>query len=110
MSNTPEGKVKDMIKKVLKANGAWYHMPVQNGMGKPTLDFTCCYRGLFFAIEAKAPGKLMTSRQIRTCLDIKGCGGTTFVVFDEDSMGQVVTWMATQALKGSNYEQTNSSQ
>ncbi len=57
MANTPEGKVKDKIKKMLKEHGAYFHMPVQNGMGAPTLDFVGCYCSHYFAIEAKAPGK-----------------------------------------------------
>ena len=63
---TPEGKVKAAIKAVLKRVGAYYHMPVQNGMGAPSLDFVCCYKGRFVAIEAKAPGEKPTKRQIQT--------------------------------------------
>ena len=56
---TPEGMVKDAIKKVLKARGIWFYMPMQNGMGVVGIpDFICCDRGKFLAIEAKAPGKL----------------------------------------------------
>lgn len=29
---TPEGKVKEACKKYLKSIGAWYFMPVSNGM------------------------------------------------------------------------------
>ena len=53
------------IKKLLNKYGAYSHMPVQNGMGLPTLDFVCCYGGLYLAIEAKAPGKKPTQRQRR---------------------------------------------
>ena len=66
MATTPEGKVKDQIKSVLNKFGIYYFMPVQNGMGKPGLDFYCCYRGKFIAIEAKAPGKKPTPRQLNT--------------------------------------------
>lgn len=55
---TPEGRVKEHVKKVLKANNIWYFMPSANGYGKVGVpDFVCCWRGKFLAIETKAPGK-----------------------------------------------------
>lgn len=67
---TPEGKVKDQVKKVLKDNGAWFYMPVQNGMGVVGIpDIVGCIPititedmvgqtiGHFVAIETKALGK-----------------------------------------------------
>lgn len=75
---TPEGRVKKQIKEVLKKYGVYYHMPVQNGMGSPTLDFICCYRGIYLGIEAKAPGKKPTARQELTIKLIRDAGGTAF--------------------------------
>ena len=66
MAATPEKKVKDNVIKILKAHGAYYHMPVVNGMGTPTLDFVGCHKGSFFSIETKAPGKVPTPRQLLT--------------------------------------------
>jgi hypothetical protein len=61
---TPEGRVKDKIKRVLKSHGFWYYMPMQNGMGVVGVpDFVCCVRGLFVGIEAKAPGRVATKDQ-----------------------------------------------
>ena len=60
---TPEGKIKDQVKAFLKERGAWFFMPVPTGYGTPTLDFIGCYKGRFFAIETKAPGKKPTARQ-----------------------------------------------
>ena len=97
---TPEGAVKKMIKSQLKELGAYYYMPVSNGMGTPGLDFYCCYRGRFFAIEAKAPGKHPTARQYITIGDILKSGGVSFVVDGDIAMCTVVTWLAEQALKG----------
>lgn len=62
MAMTPEGRTKDGIKKLLKARGVYYYMPVQNGMGVVGVpDFICCVPcnsgGRFLAVEAKAPGK-----------------------------------------------------
>jgi hypothetical protein len=78
--STPEGKVKEQVKRVLKKRGVYWHCPVQNGMGAPSLDFICCFRGNFVAIETKAPGKKPTPRQLLTIADIEASGGKVFVI------------------------------
>ena len=83
MANTPEGKVKDAVKKFLKSRGAWYFMPVSNGMGQVGIpDIICCYKGLFVAIEAKAPGKKAntTANQERVLNAIHAADGFAWVV------------------------------
>lgn len=93
---TPEGKVKDRVKKLLKEAGAYYHLPVLNGMGAPTLDIIGCHRGAFFAIETKAPGKKPTERQLQTMEAMSAAGGTVFVVDGSGaSMATVRAWLAT---------------
>lgn len=82
---TPEAKVKEQVKKVLKAAGAYYHMPVQNGMGAPTLDFVGCAHGRFFAIETKAPGGVPTPRQRHTIDTIRNVGGGRVFIIDGDT-------------------------
>lgn len=77
---TPEGRVKELVKAVLKETGAYKFMPVQNGMGEPGLDFYCCFRGWFIAIETKAPGKVPTPRQEDTIRRIRDAGGIVFVI------------------------------
>lgn len=63
---TPEAKVKAEVKKVLIEYGCWYFMPSMNGYGRAGIpDFIGCYKGLFFAIEAKAPMGRMTEHQKR---------------------------------------------
>lgn len=88
MANTPEGKVKDKIKALCKkyAPGVYYHMPVQNGMGKPTLDFILCAYGHFIGVEAKAPGKSPTPRQALTMNEMTAAGGYVAVVYDKKSL------------------------
>lgn len=78
--STPEGKVKDLIRATLKSHSAYWHMPVQNGLGKPALDFHVCHRGRYAAVEAKAPGKKPTPRQQQTIVEIEAAGGRVFVV------------------------------
>lgn len=62
VARTPEGRVKDEIKKVLNAlANCWWFLPGANGYGQHGIpDFIVCYRGVFIAIEVKAPGKLAT--------------------------------------------------
>lgn len=83
---TPEGKIKEKVKKLLKLYGIYYHMPVMNGMGAPTLDFICCFKGRYFAIETKAPGKKPTPRQFITIRDIEAAGGWVFVVANDEDL------------------------
>jgi hypothetical protein len=78
--STPEGKVKDRIRSLLKQYGAYWHMPVQNGLGKPALDFHVCHRGRYGGVEAKAPGKKPTPRQLETAKDIEAAGGVVFFI------------------------------
>ena len=77
---TPESKVKERAKRLLKKYNVYYHMPVMNGMGAPTLDFICCHNGRYLAIEAKAPGQKPTPRQQLTMKQISDAGGYVFVV------------------------------
>lgn len=86
--STPEGKVKDMVRrKMLAAFPKCYRfMPVQTGMGATTLDFLYCVEGLFVAIETKAGTKKPTPRQEHVADQITAAGGLSFVVRDEQSM------------------------
>ena len=98
MANTPEGKVKASIKRALKTlqdKGVplYYHMPVQNGMGKPTLDFIGCINGEFFAIETKAPGKKPTERQQST-IDEMCRAGAHVMVYDGTNPEVLAGWLA----------------
>lgn len=86
MATTPEGKIKSRIKKLLNKHLVYSHMPVQNGMGTPSLDYVCCWRGLYIAIEAKAPGKKPTKRQEKTMGQVRKAGGYAFVVHDDATL------------------------
>ncbi len=89
MASTPEGKVKDACKKYLKSIGAWFFMPVSNGMGQVGIpDIICCYRGRFIAIETKAPGKRTqtTANQDRVIEAIRKADGFAFVVDNPDDL------------------------
>lgn len=82
---TPEGKVKNAVKRELKSRGIWFYMPMQNGLGVVGIpDFVCCWHGLFLGIETKAPGKRgnTTPNQERVLKEIEDHGGVSIVVDD----------------------------
>jgi hypothetical protein len=68
MAQTPEGRVKSKVKKILDSKGhdLFYYMPVQNGMGVVGIpDIVGCYKGKFIAIETKKPNKNPTTVEQR---------------------------------------------
>lgn len=98
MASTPEAKVKAKVKAALKhlqerGYPVYYHMPVQNGMGKPTLDFIGCINGKFFAIETKAPGKKPTERQESTIAEMHRAGAHV-IVYDGTNPEVFAGWLA----------------
>ena len=96
---TPEGKVKDAVKKVLKKHGIWYFMPMQNGFGVVGVpDFICCFRGAFMGIETKAPGKReqTTPNQDRVLREIVEHGGYTLVVDDAKQLEDYIIFLRSE--------------
>lgn len=100
MGMTPEGKVKKEIKQILKDAGAYFFMPVQNGMGAPSLDFLCVHRGYSLAIEAKAPGKKPTPRQETTIAQMQAAGCKVFVI-DGTDYSELILWLESRNPSGS---------
>ena len=90
---TPEGRVKKKVKEYLKDIGAWYYMPVSNGMGRVGCpDILVCYKGLFMAFETKAPGKIknVTPNQQREIEDIQRANGLAHVVDDVEQVKEII--------------------
>ncbi len=84
MAQTPEGKVKAKVSRLLRETpGVYYHMPVPGGFGGTTLDYIGCYLGKFFAIETKKPGGKPTDRQQMIIGQIEQAGGKVFVIDGE---------------------------
>ena len=94
---TPEGRVKEGVRRVLQTMNAWFFMPVPSGRGVGGVpDFIACVPqkitsemvgqtiGVFVAIETKAPGKLhtLTPLQKRQIEAIRTAHGHAFVVTD----------------------------
>ena len=98
MAMTPEGKVKKKVREYLQSIGAWYYMPVSNGMGRVGCpDILVCYKGLFMAFETKAPGKIknVTPNQQREIDDIQRAYGLAHVVDDVEQVKSLI-----ETLKG----------
>ncbi len=97
MAATPENRVKALVKAALKLHGAFYFMPVQGGMGAPSLDFLCAARfrdmAIFFAIETKAKGKKPTPRQELTIAAMQAVGIKVFVIDGEEGVDEMRTWL-----------------
>ena len=86
---TPEGRVKEKVKKLLKGRGIWYFMPAANGFGRVGIpDFICCMDGKFLAIETKAPGKRdnTTANQENRINEIRAAKGWALVVDDPQQL------------------------
>jgi hypothetical protein len=91
MTTTPEGRIKFKINKLLRSyENLYYFMPVPSGYGATTVDYLCCYRGHFFGIEAKAPGKVPTPRQDYVLEQIRLAGGSTFVIAGEADLDGLI--------------------
>ena len=93
MPTTPEGRVKAAVKAELKKRGAWFYMPIQNGLGVVGIpDFICCWHGRFLAIETKAPGKRnnTTPNQDREIEWIQRADGVALVVDDVEQLKAVL--------------------
>lgn len=83
---TPEGKVKQKVKKYLTEMGCYYAMPATGGYGlSGTPDFLVCYRGRFVGIECKAGKNVPTALQLAALDRITGAGGLALVI-DESNV------------------------
>jgi len=81
MAITPEGKVKDKIKKVLKERGIYFVMPSTGGYGSSGApDILVCHKGKFYGIECKAGNNQPTALQRDNLERIEENGGYAFVV------------------------------
>lgn len=85
--------MKQKVKKLLSDHDAYWHMPVQNGMGAPSLDFIGCHRGSFFGIETKAGNKDATPRQQTTMKHMRDAGGEVFLINEVTGLSQLEQWL-----------------
>lgn len=82
---TPEGLIKDKIRKWLREQGAYVFSPTQMGYGQQTVDLLVCWKGDFIAIEVKAsPKHKPTARQEQVMADVISSGGRVIVASEVD--------------------------
>lgn len=96
MAATPEAKVKDKIKAILKSHNVYYAMPIGTGYGNSGVpDFLCCVNGHFLAVEAKAGKGTTTALQDKHLEQIKVAGGTAAVINETtlDYLDQLIKLM-----------------
>lgn len=90
---TPEKKVKDRIKALCKEYGAYYAMPVMQGMASNgTPDFLLGHNGKFAGVEAKAGKGKPTKLQMVRLTEIRRAGCTALVI-NEDNMALLEDWL-----------------
>ena len=90
MASTPEGKVKEKVKAILKRRGVWYCMPRGQTYGRAGIpDFLCCHKGRFIAIETKAGRGKATPLQLRELRDIFQNHQGIALIVREDGMPQL---------------------
>lgn len=87
MAMTPEGAVKAAVKKYLTAKGAWFFLPVSNGMGSMGIpDFVCGLppNGRLLVVECKAKGRIKNTSELQKMqlARVAGVGGLAVVVDD----------------------------
>ena len=96
MAQTPEGKVKAAVRKLLVDFGIYYFSPSANGYGRAGIpDIICCFGGRFIAIECKAGKGTTTALQDRELAAIRTAGGMAVVVNETniDELKEKLQWM-----------------
>jgi Holliday junction resolvase len=81
MAKTPEGEIKDQVRKILDEMNAYYFFPAANGYGRTGIpDVIACVGGHFVGIECKAGSKQPTALQQRELDNIEKAEGTGLIV------------------------------
>ena len=96
---TPESDLKDKVKSYLSGiPNLFFWMPVPTGYGMRGIpDFVGCYRGIFFAIETKAPRGKETPWQRLTREKIIAAGGRSTVAWEIEEVRCFIRQLITSA-------------
>jgi hypothetical protein len=91
MADTPEGKVKKKLDKMLHAEGVWFYSPQAGPFGVAGIpDRVAVVVGQFVGIECKADKtKKPTALQEKCMREIEASGGKCFVAYDETTILEV---------------------
>jgi hypothetical protein len=97
---TPEGKVKQVVAKILKKYKLWYFFPAANGMGRAGIpDIISIVDGGFVGIEVKADKTKKPTELQKICgREIQAAGGRWFLVYDVDSCAELERYIQDKAM------------
>lgn len=98
MAKTPEGKVKDIVKRTLDELGVYHFSPFQAGMGRAGIpDIIACYNGKFVAFECKAGDNKPTALQEKEIAAIQRAKGLAFVINENNmyDIKELLQWTQT---------------
>jgi hypothetical protein len=99
MAHGPEFKVKKIIKAELKSIGAFHFFPATGGYGASGIpDVVGCWRGYFFALEAKAGRGKTTPLQDMQIGKIHKADGIAIVV-NESNAPTLGSWLTEEILR-----------
>ena len=79
---TPEGYVKDDVKRILKKYHVYYFMTKGSSYGRQGVaDFVCCFHGKYLEVETKADKRCkQTAMQKYDEEMVKGAGGIYLLI------------------------------
>lgn len=94
-ANTPEGKIKAKLKAQLKKEKVWHFSPQSGIYGASGIpDIVAIVGGQFIGLECKADGsKKPTALQVLRMKEIEAAGGKCFVVYDDETIENVMLWI-----------------
>lgn len=95
MATTPEGRVKNRLKYMLKNHNVWFYMPQAGPFGRAGIpDFLLIVEGRFVGVECKAGrSKRPTALQRVAMEEIENAGGKCFVVYDDYTQDELERWI-----------------
>ena len=95
MATTPEGKIKKKVDDLFKKYSIWYFSPQSGPFGKAGIpDRIAVLSGRFIGIECKAnKSRKPTKLQELVMKDIEKAGGKCFVVYDDDTLDKLRTFI-----------------
>ena len=95
MATTPEGRVKNRLKYMLKNHNVWFYMPQAGPFGRAGIpDFLLIVEGRFVGVECKAGrSKRPTALQRVAMEEIENAGGKCFVVYDNYTQDELERWI-----------------
>lgn len=68
-------------------------MPVITGFGKRSLDYICCVRGQFLAIETKATDEWLRPDQRQRARDMYKAGADVFIISGPEGYEALVSYL-----------------